>query len=82
MNTISANELKTRGVTALEENLKSESEVIILVHGKAQYVVLKIQHYQHIRELELNQALLETQEDIKNKKFHTSIKKHIHTLKD
>jgi len=80
LSTISANELKIGGVSALETYLEEESEVLISVHGKTKYVVMSIETYQHFREIELQQAILETENDIKQKKYHTDIKKHIKNL--
>ncbi len=66
MHAIVANDLKTRGVTALEENLQTEPEAVITVRGKEQYVVMRIEHYHYLREMELEAALLETRRDIAN----------------
>ncbi len=40
MNTITANELKTRGVSLLEERLRDDPEAMISVHGREKYVVM------------------------------------------
>ncbi|MDQ6955005.1 MAG: hypothetical protein Q9M20_06135 [Mariprofundaceae bacterium] len=66
MNAISANQLKTRGVSVLVEGLKNEPEAIITVRGKDQYVVMRIEHYHYLREMELEAALLEARRDIEN----------------
>ncbi len=66
MNAIAANELKTRGVSALDEGLQNEPEVMITVRGKNQYVVMRIEQYHYLREMELEAALLEVRQDIKN----------------
>ena len=59
MGIISANELKTRGVSSISEQLAEEPEAFITVRGKKRYVVMDIEHFQYLRECELESALLE-----------------------
>jgi len=66
MNVIAANELKTRGVSALDKGLQDAPEAMITVRGKNQYVVMRIEQYHYLREMELEAALLETRRDIEN----------------
>lgn len=76
--TISANELKTKGISALDKATAENDEAIITVRGKQRYVVLPIATYNHLRECELEAALAETKRDLKNKKYHKeSVAKHI-----
>ena len=65
MGTIAANELKTRGVASISEQLAEEPEAFITVRGKKRYVVMDIKHFQYLRECELEAALLEAREDLK-----------------
>ena len=75
---ITANELKTKGVSVLNEETADGSEIIITVRGKNKYVVLPIEKYNYLRECELETALLETKRDIKEGKFiKESVEKHI-----
>ncbi len=75
---ITANELKTKGVSVLNEETSDGSEIIITVRGKNKYVVLPIEKYNYLRECELETALLETKRDIKEGKFiKESVEKHI-----
>ena len=69
MNTNAANDLKTRGVSALEEGLLVEPEVVITVRGKEQYVVMHLEQYRYLREMELEAALLEVRRDLENGDF-------------
>ena len=62
--TIMANDLKTRGVTLLDEALQQDDEVIISVRGKSKYVVMDLAHYNCLRECELEAALIETHKEI------------------
>ena len=75
---ITANELKTKGVSVLDEETANGSEIIITVRGKNKYVVLPIEKYNYLRECELETALLETKRDIKEGKFiKEPVEKHI-----
>ncbi|MDQ7001391.1 MAG: type II toxin-antitoxin system Phd/YefM family antitoxin [Ghiorsea sp.] len=64
MNVVRANDLKLRGVSSLEEGLENEREVMITVRGKVQYVVMRVEQYHHLRETELEAALLEARNDL------------------
>jgi PHD/YefM family antitoxin component YafN of YafNO toxin-antitoxin module len=64
MNHISANELKTRGVAAIEQALAEQPEAIVSVRGKDRFVVLDIAQYQRLRECELEVALAEARADV------------------
>jgi len=76
--TITANELKTRGVSILNDETADGTEVIITVRGKNKFVVLPIKKYNYLRECELEAALLESKRDIKEGKFvKESVEKHI-----
>ena len=66
--TIMANDLKTRGVTILDEALKLEDEVIISVRGKSKYIVMDLEHYNYLRECELEAALIATRKEIEEGK--------------
>jgi prevent-host-death family protein len=75
---ITANELKTKGVSVLDEEISDGSEIIITVRGKNKYIVLPIEKYNYLRECELETALLETKRDIKEGKFiKEPVEKHI-----
>jgi prevent-host-death family protein len=56
MTVITANDLKTRGMSNIEELLQSAEEIIISVRGKPRYVVLGIEQYERLR-AELDDAL-------------------------
>ena len=63
MSDLTANELKTRGVSALEEALDGETEAIVSVRGQRRYVVMDMEQYTHLRECELEAALTQARED-------------------
>ena len=80
-NTISANELKTRGVSAIAEVTRHNTEAIITVHGKNTYVVLSMEEYNKLRECELETAIQEVREDIRNGNLsNESIDEHIRRI--
>ena len=64
MNSITANELKTKGVSVVENALKSDGEAIITVRGKDKYVIIDMNKYNKLRDYELEIALLEARADI------------------
>ena len=64
MTHISANDLKTKGLAAIEWALSSGPEAIISVRGKDRFVATSMAHYQHLRECELDAALAETRTDL------------------
>jgi len=63
MSTISAAEIKRRGVSALAPALSDDGEVVITVRGKGRYVVMTMEKYNKLRESELAQAIRETRDD-------------------
>ncbi len=69
MSSISANELKTRGVSAIEAALARDPEAVISVRGKDRFVVMAIEQFQYLRECELEAALVETRADLDAGRF-------------
>ncbi len=79
---ITANELKTKGVSAIKEATANYPEAVITVRGKSRYVVIPIEAYNHLRECELEAAIVESKKDIKNGKYiQESVEDHIRRLK-
>lgn len=77
-NLITANELKTKGISAIERATSGDDEAIITVRGKSKYIVIPIEHYNYLRECELEAALSESRKDYKaGKHVKESIEKHI-----
>ena len=65
---ITANELKVKGIKAIDQELTEKNEAIINHRGKPKYIVLDIEKYDQIRALELHLLYLQTQEEIKDGK--------------
>ena len=67
---ITANDLKTRGIAAIEASLAGgHTEAVVSVRGAERYVVMELAHYQHLRECELEAALAESHADIAAGRF-------------
>ncbi len=64
MSHLTANDLKIKGVAAIEAVLANRLEAIVSVRGKDRFVVMEIEQYHYLRECELEAALAETRADI------------------
>ena len=65
MTQITANDLKTRGIAAIEASLAGgQTEAMVSVRGADRFVVMELAQYQHLRECELEAALAESRADI------------------
>jgi PHD/YefM family antitoxin component YafN of YafNO toxin-antitoxin module len=69
MNIIPANDLKTKGIKAIEEALMQHTEVSVSVRGQSKYVVMSHSQYQYLRECELEAALAESRADLEAGRF-------------
>lgn len=79
---ITANEIKTRGVSALNGITESGTEALITVNGKVKYVVIPIAKYTKLRELELELALNESLNDFESGKYHLGVDEHLKRIAD
>jgi len=79
--TISANEVKTKGVSLFSNLLEKFDELIINVRGKDKFVVIDIERYKELRANELDLAYIQTKQDIEegHYKIHTA-KEHIENV--
>ena len=67
---ITANDLKTRGIAAIEASLAGgRTEAVVSVRGTERYVVMELAQYQHLRECELEAALAESRAEIADGRF-------------
>jgi prevent-host-death family protein len=64
MTVVTANDLKTKGISDIERILQEAQEVVISVRGKPRYVVMDIAHYDFLRECEIAAAWAQTREDV------------------
>jgi len=82
MPNVSANDLKTKGVSAIEAVLANQPEAVISVRGKERFVVMDIEHYHYLRECELESALAQTRADLAEGRFiKGSAEEHLARLK-
>ena len=63
---ITANDLKVRGVKAIEEALEKGFEAPISVRGKVKYVAITVEQYDEMRTAEINMAYEKVKKDIEN----------------
>jgi len=64
MLSVTANDLKTKGVTLFSDLESHNDEALITVRGKQKYAVVDIEYYNYLRECELEAALAESRKDI------------------
>lgn len=69
MGIVTANELKTRGVAAIEEAVSATGEAILSVRGERRYVTVSVEDYMRLRSCELEAALREVESDLAEGKF-------------
>jgi PHD/YefM family antitoxin component YafN of YafNO toxin-antitoxin module len=70
MPVVTANELKTKGVSGIDKMLEDAREVIISVRGKPRYVVMEIDQYELMREGEIEAAWYQARSDVAAGRFH------------
>ena len=61
---VTANDLKTKGISDIERLLQEAQEVVISVRGKPRYVVMELAHYDYLRECEIAAAWAQAREDV------------------
>ena len=64
MSQLTANDLKVRGVSAIESALADQTEATISVRGTQRYVVMEMAQYHYLRECELEAALAQSRADV------------------
>ncbi|HXK49834.1 MAG TPA: type II toxin-antitoxin system prevent-host-death family antitoxin [Clostridiales bacterium] len=61
---ITANNLKTKGISIVAEEVAQYGEAVVTVRGKNKYVIIPVEKYNELREYELLAALEETRKAI------------------
>src|SRR5512135_443674 len=69
MTILTANDLKTKGISDIERALQDAQEVVISVRGKPRYVVMELDHYEYLRECEIAAAWAQTRDDLANGRY-------------
>jgi len=67
---LTANDLKTRGIAAIEAALAHDTEAVVSVRGNERYVVMELAHYHYLRECELEAALVQSRADLAAGRMH------------
>ena len=82
MSAVAANDLKTKGIKAIEDALLTKLEAPLSVRGQVKYVVMRQEHYQYLRECELEAALAESKADLADGRFvKETVTQHLQRLK-
>jgi prevent-host-death family protein len=82
-NTISANDLKKRGVKIIEATTEGEHEAVITMHGKSRYVVMPVETYNHLRECELQTALFNAKKAVADGNYiEESVDEHLKRIEN
>ncbi len=82
-NILTANDLKTRGVAAIDMVVEESGEAVLTVRGKSKYVVMPIEKYNYYREYELEAAINETRKELEQGKYVTeTVDEHIKRVTD
>lgn len=80
---ITANDLKVKGISAIDELVNDNYGVVITVRGIEKYVILPIEEYNQLREFELEAAIQESRKEIAEGKYFTgSIEEHMKRISD
>lgn len=83
MGALAANDLKTKGISAVEARLKVDEEVVISVRGQDRYVIMDLEKYNKLREYELAMAVQEAKADVAAGRFVTeSVADHMRRVSD
>ncbi len=80
--TVTANEVKTKGVSLFDYMFEKFSEVIINVRGKNKYCVIPFDEYEAYRAYKLDVAHKEVMKNIEAGQFHTDIDKHFKEIEE
>lgn len=81
MASITANQLKTKGISIIEENISEDETAMITVRGKSKFVIMGLETYNHLRECELEAAIVETRKELeRGDVFKDSIDEHIQRI--
>ncbi len=60
---LTANDIKTKGISFVEKLIKKYNEVFITVRGRKKFVILPIEEYERLKEAELEKIIREAEED-------------------
>ena len=81
MTTITANELGVDGIALIEAGLKKTSEIVISVEGKNRFVVMDVEHYQQLQDMQQLSLWQASEHDIATGAFHNDLERHLARVK-
>ena len=80
--TITASEVKAKGVSLFEKLLDGFNDVIINVRGKDKYCVIPFEEYEEYRAYKLEKAYKEVMGDIEKGDYHTDLNRHFAVIEE
>jgi len=80
--TVTANEVKTKGVSIFDYMFERFNEVVINVRGQNKYCVIPFEEYEDYRAYKLDLAHKEVMQDIEDGKYHTDINRHFQEIEE
>jgi PHD/YefM family antitoxin component YafN of YafNO toxin-antitoxin module len=66
---ISANDIKTKGLSNIEKMIEDGNEIFISKRGKAKFVLLSLKEYERLKEADIFKAIMDAENDYNNGKF-------------
>ena len=66
---ITANELKTKGISFVEKLMKKSREVFVSVRGRKKFVILPVDEYERLREAELESIIRQAEKDYEEGRY-------------
>ncbi len=66
---ITASELKVKGISFIEKLLKKGQEVFVTVRGKKKYVILSLEEFERLKELELESIIRQAEKDYEEGRY-------------
>jgi hypothetical protein len=77
MKSITANELKTRGIQALGDEV-----TIVSFRGRPRYLILPESQIEEFEAFRLEQALKQVKQDVKAGKYSTNLEEHLEEIEN
>jgi len=68
---ITANELKTKGISFVERLMKKSREVFVSVRGRKKFVILPVDEYERLKEAELESIIRQAEKDYEEGRYVT-----------
>lgn len=79
-NVLSLQQLKRTGFAKLKQMFEDDSDIIVQERGRDACVLVDINHYNYLRECELEMAVQKARQEIKNGKYSVGVEDHIQKI--